>query len=98
MTPRQLWNEQRVLIVLILAAWLLALTGPLWAANCAAIQDSDQRAYCRALEQRNAARCVEIQDFSLRQQCRAELGAGQANCNAISDQGEREMCRARARQ
>jgi hypothetical protein len=97
MTLRELWREQKWMIIPVLAAWLLALTGPLWAANCAAIQDADQRAYCRALEQRNAARCVEIQDFALRQQCRAELGGGQANCSTISDPGEREMCRARAR-
>ena len=67
------------------------------AANCAAIPDPDQRAYCRALEQSNPARCVEIQDQSLRQRCRVELGDNPANCNVISDPGQREACRARAR-
>ena len=71
--------------------------GQALAANCGSIPNPDQRAYCRALEQRSPARCVEIRDFNLRQQCRAELGDGAWNCETISNPGEREMCRARAR-
>ena len=65
-------------------------------ANCAAIADADQAAYCRALQQRSPARCVEIRDYGLRQQCRAQLGDGPAQCSTIADAGRREACKALA--
>ena len=66
-------------------------------ANCAAIADSDQAAYCRALQQRSPTRCVEIRDYGLRQQCRVQLGDGPAQCSTIADTGQRETCKALAR-
>jgi hypothetical protein len=66
-------------------------------ASCEMIKDSDQRAYCRAVEQRSPARCVEIQDHSLRQRCRVELGDSPAQCSTISDPSERAACMSRAR-
>ncbi len=81
-----------------LAVLLLALpAGAFAAANCAAITDPDQAAYCRALQQRSPARCVEIRDYGLRQQCRVQLGDGPAQCNAIPDPGQRETCKTLAR-
>lgn len=82
----------------ILIPLALALpTGAHATANCAAIADADQAAYCRALQQHSPARCVEIRDYGLRQQCRAQLGDGPAVCSTIADAAQREACKALAR-
>jgi hypothetical protein len=67
------------------------------AASCLMIADSDQRAYCRALESGNPARCVEIADHNLRQRCRVELGDDPAQCNTIGDTQQRALCQAKER-
>lgn len=82
---------------LLLLAFLAFPTAALASANCAAIADLDQAAYCRALQQRSPARCVEIRDYGLRQQCRVQLGDGPAQCSTIADTDKREVCKALAR-
>lgn len=83
----------------LLPAVLLAVpAGAMASANCAAIADADQAAYCRALQQRSPARCVEIKDYNLRQQCRVQLGDNPAQCGTIADSAKREACKAMEQQ
>ncbi len=64
------------------------------AANCTAIPDPDQRAYCRAMQDNRPEACVAIANYDLRQRCQAELSGAGGNCGFISDPGQRELCRA----
>lgn len=65
--------------------------------QCGFIQDSDQRAYCRATSGDGPSQCGFIQDSDLRAMCRAESGGGQSQCGFISDSDKRALCMAKSR-
>lgn len=75
----------------MLTALLLAAVG-----NCAAIPDSDQRAYCRAMESGRSSECRVIASFELRTRCRVEVGEDASLCNTLSDATQRAMCHSKA--
>jgi hypothetical protein len=79
---------------LLFAAVLLLLTaGRSFAgANCFTIEDSDQRALCRALATKSIGNCTAIADYALRQSCRARLSSQPSHCNSITSQWERQKC------
>lgn len=86
----------RLLMMKSFALILFALLPAAAWADCSAIADTDQRAYCRAVRSDSPSRCVEIQDHALRQTCRVRLGDSPANCNTISNAGDRDRCRMEA--
>jgi hypothetical protein len=85
------------LVTISLTAYLVLAALPVTAGvTCSAIDNPDQRAYCRALQTRSAGDCIAISDYALRQTCRARLaspGTGASQCNTITDQGQRQKCK-----
>lgn len=71
---------------------LLSAGTALAAANCFTIEDSDQRALCRALATKSVGNCTAISDYALRQSCRARLSSRPSHCNGIASQWERQKC------
>ena len=64
--------------------------------NCTAFEQTDQRAYCQALEQNNSGQCYAIQDAELRTQCRSEVLGESSLCYSIVNADKRTACQMRA--
>lgn len=62
--------------------------------QCGFIQDSDQRAMCRAQAERSSAQCGFIKNDDLRAMCRAQEDRNSAQCGFIKNSDMRTTCRA----
>ena len=62
------------------------------ALSCSMMQTPDDKAYCRAIEARNAAMCMAIISEAKRTECRVTLGGDISNCNVLNA-NDRERCR-----
>ncbi len=78
--------------ILVAAAMLVATTAQA-APTCSTIANSDDRAYCRAVQTNSKGQCEAIQSYNLRQQCLVRLGARQTLCATVSSPWEREQCK-----
>lgn len=66
--------------------------------DCGAIQNPDQRAYCRAVATNSRGNCSAISDWNLKQQCSARLGAPVTpTCSSVPLGWQREACKDAAR-
>ena len=84
------------LIVLFFVMGLVGMSAHA-ATTCSTIANSDDRAYCRAVQTNSRGQCEAIQSFNLRQQCQVRVGASEALCKTISSPWEREQCKDAAR-
>jgi hypothetical protein len=64
---------------------------------CSTIANSDDRAYCRAVQTNSKGQCSAIQSYNLRQQCLVRLGARQTLCQTLSSPWAKEQCKDAAR-
>jgi hypothetical protein len=62
--------------------------------QCGFIQNSDQRAMCRAQAERNPSQCGFIQNSDLRALCRAQTERNPNQCGFIQNSDMRAQCRA----
>ncbi len=62
--------------------------------QCGFIQNSDQRAMCRAQAERNPSQCGFIQNSDLRAMCRAQAEGNSSQCGFIQNSDMRAQCRA----
>ena len=79
------------------AALILSMMGSVFAQNslqCGFIQNSDQKAMCRAQAERNSAQCGFINDVDMRAMCRAQVNRNSAQCGFIKNADMRATCRA----
>lgn len=60
--------------------------------TCSAIPDSDQRAYCRAVQSQSRGQCEAIVSYDFRQACYARLGAPKSVCATVSPGFARLAC------
>ena len=85
------------LIILFCLTWGVgvALAG---GSECSTIQNSDERAYCRAVATNSRGNCSAISDWNLRQRCNARLGAPvEPTCSSVPLGWQREACKDAAR-
>jgi hypothetical protein len=62
--------------------------------QCGFIQNSDQRAMCRAQAERNPSQCGFIQNSDLRAMCKAQAEGNSSQCGFIQNSDMRAQCRA----
>lgn len=84
-----------VLAVLIALMWFIGTASA--AVTCSTIDNSDDRAYCRAVQTNSQGQCSAIQSYNLRQQCLVRLGARQTLCQTTSSPWAKEQCKDAAR-
>lgn len=83
------------IVLLIVLMWLVGTASA--ATSCSTIANSDDRAYCRAVQTNSKGECAAIQSYNLRQQCLVRLGARQTLCATVSSPWEKEQCKDAAR-
>lgn len=90
-------NRTRLIFSLALVAisWFVgeAFANP----RCSAIDNPDDRAYCRAVARNSTGECTTIGSYNLRGQCRARVTAKTTVCSALTSPWEREKCKDAAR-
>jgi hypothetical protein len=82
---------------LFVKSCLLLISNAVFAQNssqCGFIQNSDQRAMCRAQAERNPSQCGFIQNSDLRAMCRAQAERNPSQCGFIQNSDMRAQCRA----
>jgi hypothetical protein len=61
--------------------------------NCVTIKDSDERAYCRAIQTGQKSYCTAImQNHDLRQTCFVRLGSPRTYCTTVKPGWPRMQC------
>lgn len=83
---------RRLLIALaVIGLWFIG--GRAQAADCVTIKDTDQRAYCRALQTGQKSYCTAImKDHDLRQTCFVRLGSPRTYCTTVKPGWPRMQC------
>lgn len=87
----------KIFQLIVMVAGCLLISNSAYAQNssqCGFIQNSDQRAMCRAQAERNSAQCGFIQNSDLRAMCRAQVDKNSAQCGFIKNADMRSTCRA----
>lgn len=81
------------IIAAVVALYVVGCVDAKAATACSTIANSDDRAYCRAVQTNSKGQCEGIQSYNLRQQCLVRLGARQTLCATVSSPWEREQCK-----
>lgn len=82
---------------IILALYTIGASSAKADVACSTIANSDDRAYCRAVQTNSKGQCSAIQSYNLRQQCLVRLGARQTLCATVSSPWAKEQCKDAAR-